>query len=53
MDTNDYKDQNHQQINNDDENMIKPNIQLIQLKNHLVLQHKFRQLYLHIFLQYL
>ena len=53
MDTNDYKDQNYQLINNDDENMIKPNIQLIHLNNQLVLQKKLRQLYLDLLLQYL
>ena len=53
MDTNDEKDKNYQLITTDDETMMKPNIPLIQLNNHLLLHHKLRQLYYHLFPQYL
>ena len=53
VDTNDQEDQNDQLSTTNDGKMMKPNIQLIQLNNHLVMQYKLRQIYFYLLLKYL
>ena len=53
VDINDEKYQNYQPSNTDDKKMMKKNIQLSLINNHLVLQRKLRQIYLNILIQYL
>ena len=53
VDTNYQEDQNDQLSTTNDEKMIKPKIQLIQLNNHLVMQYKLRQIYFYLLLKYL
>ena len=53
VDTNGQEDKNDQLSTTNDGKMMKPNIQLIQLNNHLMMQYKLRQLYFYLLLKYL